>query len=330
MGQGLGKGPLRSVPGFLEVLRVHQLDALYFDEEITELLFAKLTRIFSFFRADFLDVYKPEITGILHSVLFYLSVWSSDRTYGQLMQNLTYSDARVHTLGRGGVSTSPPTFLQKSLLFIFTVGLGWVVARFSRRAANENWADLPSDDWRCKAWHFVRRVESFVKILNLFNFIAFLYDGKYVTLTTRILRLRLVYLRAHQRPRFVNFDFLNRQLVWQGFMEFFIFLFPLINLASIGTTIKYALTRLFSASTSSLLDDPTSPASSHYPSSDLSPSLASLPLCPLCHDTLSTPHCADCGHTFCYYCLATARLEEPAFSCPLCATAVTSSRPLRP
>ena len=60
-------------------------------------------------------------------------------------------------------------------------------------------------------------------------FLVFLFNGRYRTLIDRILRLRLA-PPVSQVSRDVNFEYLNRQLVWHAFTEFLLFLLPLVGI----------------------------------------------------------------------------------------------------
>jgi peroxin-2 len=61
------------------------------------------------------------------------------------------------------------------------------------------------------------------------SFLVFLINGRYRTLTDRLLRLRLV-SPSNQISREVSFEYLNRQLVWHAFTEFLLFLLPLVGI----------------------------------------------------------------------------------------------------
>lgn len=61
------------------------------------------------------------------------------------------------------------------------------------------------------------------------SFLVFLFNGRYRTLIDRILRLRLA-PPISQISRDVNFEYLNRQLVWHAFTEFLLFLLPLVGI----------------------------------------------------------------------------------------------------
>ena len=62
------------------------------------------------------------------------------------------------------------------------------------------------------------------------SFLIFLLNGRYRTLTDRILRLRLA-PPSRQVSREVSFEYLNRQLVWHAFTEFLLFLLPLVGIS---------------------------------------------------------------------------------------------------
>ena len=62
------------------------------------------------------------------------------------------------------------------------------------------------------------------------SFLVFLLNGRYRTLTDRLLRLRLAPPMS-QVSREVSFEYLNRQLVWHAFTEFLLFLLPLVGIS---------------------------------------------------------------------------------------------------
>jgi peroxin-2 len=67
-------------------------------------------------------------------------------------------------------------------------------------------------------------------VLGLASFLVFLVDGRYRTVTDRLLRLRLT-PTSHSTSREVSFEYLNRQLVWHAFTEFLLFLLPLVGIS---------------------------------------------------------------------------------------------------
>ncbi len=65
-------------------------------------------------------------------------------------------------------------------------------------------------------WTIMNKLEVGYKLFSILNFLAFLFDGKYVSLVNRILGMRLFY-RSSSARRHVSFEYMNRQLVWHGF-----------------------------------------------------------------------------------------------------------------
>jgi len=76
--------------------------------------------------------------------------------------------------------------------------------------------------------------------LSCLNFIAFLINGSYRSLTERILGMRLIYIKPKLK-RMLDFDLLNRTLIWNVLANFLFFILPFavsINTPTILNTIK--------------------------------------------------------------------------------------------
>ena len=65
-------------------------------------------------------------------------------------------------------------------------------------------------------------------------------NHRYRSLVDRILGMRLVYQHP-KTARQISFEFMNQQLVWQGFSEFIMFILPLLNLDKIRRSMKVLL-----------------------------------------------------------------------------------------
>ena len=119
--------------------RVGQVDAELLDEELLELLKGQVGEGLKFFGVRFTmpatmsiktyeeqshirDDWSSEILMSLRAVLFKLSIWDNNASYGAALQNLRYTDARH----RGPVSATP-TKWQKGLYGVLTVcgRYGW-------------------------------------------------------------------------------------------------------------------------------------------------------------------------------------------------------------
>ncbi|KAK6613492.1 Pex2/Pex12 amino terminal region [Botrytis cinerea] len=103
--------------GTRPAFRVGQVDAELLDEELLDLLKGQVGEGLKYFGTHIQDDWSAEIMLALRAILFKLSIWDHDATYGATLQNLKFTDAR-HS---GPVLVSPSKW-QKSLYGLFTVG----------------------------------------------------------------------------------------------------------------------------------------------------------------------------------------------------------------
>ncbi|KHN98913.1 peroxisomal biogenesis factor 2 [Metarhizium album ARSEF 1941] len=216
---------LLSREGTRPAFRVAQVDAELLDEELVVLLKDQVSDALKYFGGGHLhDDWSAEILLALRAILFKLTVWDHDATYGAALQNLRYTDARKH-----GPVLSPPSRLQKSLYGLVTIFGKYAWTRW------EDWL-LEQDDGYNQPSPRVRRLSRLTSRLTtihstaaLASFLVFLLHGRYRTLLDRILRMRLA-SPTSQVSREVSFEYLNRQLVWHALTEFLLFVLPLIGI----------------------------------------------------------------------------------------------------
>ncbi|GAB1310236.1 peroxisome assembly protein (Peroxin-2) [Madurella fahalii] len=222
---------ISSREGTRPAFRVGQVDAELLDEELVELLRGQVGDALRYVgghgsagnhsvRHDWED----EISLALRAVLFKLTVWDHDATYGAALQNLKYTDAR-----HDGAVLVPPSRWQKSLYGLVTVGGRYLWAKW------ENWL-LEQDDGFEGPSPGVQRLSRWTSTLSTVHaaaafgsFLLFLLHGRYRTLLDRVLRMRLA-PPTSQVSREVSFEYLNRQLVWHAFTEFLLFVLPLVGI----------------------------------------------------------------------------------------------------
>ncbi|KAF1955057.1 hypothetical protein CC80DRAFT_493398 [Byssothecium circinans] len=252
------KGREGTQPAF----RVGQVDAELLDDELLYLLKGQVVEGLKHFGTHIADLYTAEILLGLRLVLFKLSIWNNDASYGAHLQGLRYTDARSTTPDR-----PRPTTWQKAAYGILTVGgrYAWTKWEDYLLAASEDYTHAPSETLQ-----FASRVtESFNSLhdfASLASFLVFLVNGRYRTLTDRLLRLRLT-PTSHSTSREVSFEYLNRQLVWHAFTEFLLFLLPLVGisrwrriLSRTWRKLRTSLLALFGRSPQPSQDDETTDA----------------------------------------------------------------------
>ncbi|KOS18985.1 Peroxisomal biogenesis factor 2 [Escovopsis weberi] len=210
--------------GTQPAFRVAQVDAELLDEELVELLKGQVGDALKYYAGGHLkDDWSAEISLALRAVLFKLTVWDNDATYGAALQNLRYTDAR-----RVGPVLVAPSRLQKSLYGFVTVFGKYAWTRWEEWLAeqNEGWDPSPRIQSLSRITASLTTVHSTAACLS---FLVFLFRGRYRTILDRLLRMRLA-PPTSQLSREVSFEYLNRQLVWHAFTEFLLFVLPLIGI----------------------------------------------------------------------------------------------------
>ncbi|KAI9744570.1 MAG: peroxisome assembly protein (Peroxin-2) [Claussenomyces sp. TS43310] len=216
---------IRGREGTRPAFRVGQVDAELLDEELLQLLKGQVGEALKYFGTHVKDDWSEETMLALRAVLFKITVWDHDATYGAALQNLKFTDARKQS----PVLISPSKW-QKSLYGLFTVGGQYTWRRW------EDWLmeqDNGYDEHRPSVRRLSRAfsaISTIHSIAALASFLVFLVNGQYRTLLDRILKLRLA-SPTSQISREVSFEYLNRQLVWHAFTEFLLFVLPLVGIS---------------------------------------------------------------------------------------------------
>lgn len=106
----------------------------------------------------------------------------------------------------------------------------------------------------------------------------------------------------------IDFEVMNRELIWNGFSDILIFVIPLINIRKLWKVVKRR----------------TYPKSQSNPESFVIDYRSQLNNCPYCEKQPVVPYMAGCQHCFCYYCLSSNLLANSEYPCPLCDIPLTS------
>ncbi|PLN84433.1 putative peroxisome biosynthesis protein [Aspergillus taichungensis] len=216
---------VRGREGLRPAFRVGQVDAELLDEELLDLLKGEVGNALKYYGPQLREDWSNEIQLVLRAILFKLAIWDHDASYGAALQGLKYVDCR----SKGPVH-SAPTKWQKSLYGLLTVGGRYAWGKWeSWLVDQEGGYEEPSREVRMLA-RMTDLVSTTHSIAAFISFLVFLVNGRYRTLTDRILRIRLT-PPSQQASREVSFEYLNRQLVWHAFTEFLLFLLPLVGIS---------------------------------------------------------------------------------------------------
>ncbi|KAI8932531.1 hypothetical protein NX059_010708 [Plenodomus lindquistii] len=238
--------------------RVGQVDAELLDDELLSLLKDQVGQGLKYFGTHVTDSYGAEILLGLRLVLFKLSIWDQNASYGAHLQGLRYTDARSSAPNR-----PPPKPWQKIAYGAITVGgrYAWTKCEDYLLATSEDFTQAESPQLK-----FLARLSELAgsahDIASLSSFLVFLVNGRYRTITDRLLRLRLT-PTSHSTSRQVSFEYLNRQLVWHAFTEFLLFLLPLVGISRWRRILGRSWRKLQSALLSLIGKSSKSPSSSN-------------------------------------------------------------------
>jgi peroxin-2 len=334
--------------------RVGQVDAELLDEELLTLLKDQVGEGLKYFGSHITDNYSAEILLVLRALLWKLSIWDQNASYGAHLQGLRYTDARSSAPNR-----PPPKPWQKIAYGAITVGGRYAWTKWEEYLLSTSEDYTRPESARLKLLGRLSEMAGNAHdVLGLTSFLVFLVDGRYRTITDRLLRLRLT-PSSHSTSREVSFEYLNRQLVWHAFTEFLLFLLPLVGISRwrriLSRTFKKLRATLFS-----LLGKSSSASTDDDEQGKASGELGFLPerTCAICYrdqnpttaseadimassaggggvvgsaatDITNPYEATSCGCIYCFTCLAQriANEEGEGWTCLRCGQTITECRP---
>jgi len=145
------------------------------------------------------------------------------------------------------------------------------------------------------------------QIARFVNFVLFIKSGIFRSIIDRFLKLRLVYTHdagSHQ----LSFEYLNRDLLFNSFHDFAMFLLPMVNVDSIVRS-SFRSIRVFLSALKRIMGlcDAQSSITEviRVDGGQEKPSRVDI-ACRVCAASPACmPYNLSCGCTFCYYCLRT-------------------------
>ncbi|KAF8138453.1 Pex12 amino terminal region-domain-containing protein [Boletus edulis] len=330
------------------IMRVGQLDAELLDQELVQLLYEPLQKSLNLISTALRTRFDLELQLVIRLALYKFSLWNLGASYGARLQGLKYSTPNMPS---DPVSRTPGGLPRRTFIIhgVLTIAVPYLYNRLRAHALSQAWPDTPSSDTRRMAWRLLTRLESMHSVLSLLNFVAFLLNGRYRSLSDRFLGMSLV-PTSSQAKREVSYEFMNRQMVWHAFTEFLLFLLPLINTRSL----QRQVTRLISQLTSpAILSNTSKSAPRIYLRKRGKYEALSADQCAVCAENASyslnlgytsdalsvafhsfpvyTPYITSCGHVYCYHCIAERMMRtadeglDSGWECLRCAESVKSA-----
>ena len=173
-------------------------------------------------------------------IIHTLPIITKGQTYGLELQNLVVLSSSTESASN--LVKRPLSIWQKIGYLIGRVASTWGWNRLNWFITNEGWAEGDLDHLKFRVWKVIQQLELFFTTLSFFNFIIFLSNGKYPTLLMRFLKISLQYKRA-EMSRYISFEYMNRQLVWQAFTEFFVSMLPFLQFDKLKRSFVGAFTK---------------------------------------------------------------------------------------
>lgn len=315
--------------------RVSQLDASILDDELFSLLKQQLSDAFQLISTKSWSFnLHPDLWSLaLKLVVFKLTTFNTGSSYGFKLQNLKLSDKNS-----GSVIGNRTRYLLLATIlgeFVFKKVQSYLFNLDVVHSQSKNlFGRLKTLLLRYKS-DILKISGDTIHVLQMLNFVSFLIFGRYPNLVYRALGISVTPIVADLlkfNGSKVNFEFQNRQLVWNVMTEFLVFILPLLQLRKLRRVVRGLIPKR--------KDD-----EQHYGFSDkpVTTRFTSLPIsqCAMCIETteargikaastqITNPCVINCNHVYCYICLATRfnaieNGNEQAEGCPRCRMKITS------
>lgn len=291
------------------VLRITQLDALELDSSLEQLVWTQFSQCFQNFRPGILTPVEPELRTLLHLLLWRFTLYSKCASVGQSLLNLHY-----HNTLSSSPYYKPLSLRQKFGLFLLTAGPHWLQERSHSLLLCLGINSGPSaeqDSFLQQGLRCLTLVSGIAQLANLVNFLIFIRKGRHPVLAERIVGAQAVSTQPNM-IRDIDYQFMNRELLWHGFAEFLIFLLPLINTRKLKATVSS-----FVFGGDRARGEGTTEGQQLWKE------------CGLCGEWPTMPHTVGCRHVFCYYCIKSHSIADTCLTCPKCGAEAGQPQPVK-
>lgn len=262
-----------------KVLRVIQLDTSELDVELLNQSKQLLDDCFKYIQIKFLNKYKHEANLLIKCLIWHYTFNKTNQTIGQSIFNWSYKS-------NNSSKSISNTLIKYFHLLFYCFDYD----------TNENIGDFKLLNHLIEKLKMNSIFNAFliiIKFMKLINYLLFLYNGNYLYLFERILRLKAIY-SEEQELREVDDstnEYTERELIWQSYFVLIKLLNSLFNLKT------RFISRLLSIKQQKKEDDER----------DVENETDKIYKCKLCDDK-SLTNCykfKNCHlkHTYCYYCI---------------------------
>lgn len=175
------------------VSRVNQLDSDLLDKEITKIINEQLANVYKELPPGILSKFQPEIDCALKSLVWFSSIQLNKATFGQQVLAISYQNSAI-------------TKNRLILHYLLTICTPYAKDVCALRFVNH-----------LRIQKILQWLDCCWRILTVFNFFRFLKVGVYPSLVDYCLRWNIQSANG-QKMRNVGYDYMNRELMWTGFL----------------------------------------------------------------------------------------------------------------
>lgn len=196
--------------------RVLQLDAQRLDDELESLFLTSARECLRFLPHSTISTHLPELKFSLRLYLYLNSIFRNRPSPGNAIQGLSYTNTTPTLQNTRPNLLSKPQRVAHLLLDILLPYINTHLRQSMRQSSQSTVSrilSLADVGWR---------------VCALSNLILFLRNGQFLTLGHRVSGIQII--ASHATPlRRTAFEFMHRQLVWEGVAEFALFLMPVVR-----------------------------------------------------------------------------------------------------
>lgn len=225
---------------------------------------------------------------VIKLYLFKNTIYSQYASIGQDTLGLTTRDSRtLRNLSRS----------RLILLAMLSLVMPFAYKRLRNKLLNDNQS---------------KSVEVLHSCLSLINFVLFLRQGRHKTLSERVVKATTGYSSIDAAFNQVNYDYMNKELLWFAIAEFLSFSLPLLNIQKLKNMVNNVANKF--------LYEQVKKSDDVADKSD-----ETTKCCAICDETPCNVHEIGCAHVFCYFCAKSVFDADTSngLTCPQCGYNVT-------
>ncbi|KRT83449.1 zinc finger protein, partial [Oryctes borbonicus] len=193
------------------ILRVTQMNAIYFDNQIYKMLLGHVQDCLKHFHPQYTQLLSNEVELCMKFAILWFSIGRCDSTFGQKLLCTKYENITP----------------AKKLVLGISLFVEYAVDKLQ----------LLTDNMLLN--NTAMKLKNLIHFCQFLNISIFLRNGLKPRLLERILRLNLSHDELKIAQRQYNSHYMMRELLWDSFIEILIYVLPLVNYHKMKRSINH-------------------------------------------------------------------------------------------